>query len=83
MKEKLFTQIILLSIGSVVALGTFLMGSYFDGFMLKADYDKEKVTNVQVVTELRLGLHNVEKSNEEIKQILKEIKAEIRQKRKF
>jgi hypothetical protein len=83
MKEKLFTQIILLSIGSVVALGTFLMGSYFDAFMLKADYDRDKVTNTQVMTTLSVKLENIEKSNGEIKQTLKEIKSEIRQNRKF
>jgi hypothetical protein len=75
---ELKQKLILLFIGSCFTGGTVLATFYFDRFTLRADYDKDKVSNAIIMTELSAGLRGIKKSNEEIKQELKEIKMELR-----
>jgi hypothetical protein len=77
-KESLQEKAYLLALGSVVSVFVFLFGMWSDQFITRADYDKDRITNAQVVAKVDSSLTTLKESLTEIKVELKEIRKEMK-----
>jgi hypothetical protein len=77
-KEK----IILLAIGTFVStflgLVVFLLLAYVGSFVTFADYNRDKIANVEIITETRNALKHIDESLKEVKTEIKEINKELK-----
>ena len=77
-KQSLQEKAYLLALGSVVSVFVFLFGMWSDQFITRADYDKDRITNAQIVTKVDSSLATLKESLTEIKVELKEIRKEMK-----
>ena len=70
-------KVVLLALGGVASVIAVLLGSFYGQFVLKADYNEDKIQNAVVVTTFQQGFKRVEEkldhTNEELKRINKRL----------